>query len=102
MAKYLLLKHYRGAPASVNDVPMNQWTPEEISAHVPDVCGADRADQKFTFEPLTGAAGGYRVRSVPGKAYCIGVYGEHRDAGAQLIQAGCSSSLAQTFTVEQR
>ena len=31
----LLLKHYRGAPASVNDVPMDQWTPEEISAHVP-------------------------------------------------------------------
>jgi len=22
MAKYLLLKHYRGAPAPVNDVPM--------------------------------------------------------------------------------
>jgi hypothetical protein len=34
MAKYLLLKHYRGAPASVNDVPMDQWTPEEITAHV--------------------------------------------------------------------
>ena len=34
MAKYLLLKHYRGAPASANDVPMDQWTPEEISAHV--------------------------------------------------------------------
>ncbi|MGX1563104.1 YciI family protein [Streptomyces sp. NPDC055506] len=34
MAKYLLLKHYRGAPASVNDVPMDQWSPEEISAHV--------------------------------------------------------------------
>ena len=34
MAKYLLLKHYRGAPASVNDVPMDQWTPEEIAAHV--------------------------------------------------------------------
>ena len=34
MAKYLLLKHYRGAPASGNDVPMDQWTPEEISAHV--------------------------------------------------------------------
>ncbi len=34
MAKYLLLKHYRGAPAPVNDVPMDQWTPEEISAHV--------------------------------------------------------------------
>ncbi|HEY4020775.1 MAG TPA: YciI family protein [Pseudonocardiaceae bacterium] len=34
MAKYLLLKHYRGAPASINDVPMDQWTPEEISAHL--------------------------------------------------------------------
>ena len=34
MAKYLLLKHYRGAPAPVNDVAMDQWTPEEISAHV--------------------------------------------------------------------
>ncbi|MCR6485470.1 YciI family protein [Amycolatopsis sp. OK19-0408] len=34
MAKYLLLKHYRGGPAAVNDVPMEKWTPEEISAHV--------------------------------------------------------------------
>ena len=34
MAKYLLLKHYRGAPAAVNDVPFDQWTPEEFDAHV--------------------------------------------------------------------
>src|SRR5205814_5350988 len=34
MAKYLLLKHYRGAPAPVNNVPMDQWTPEEVDAHV--------------------------------------------------------------------
>ena len=34
MAKYLMLKHYRGAPSAVNDVPMDRWTPEEISAHV--------------------------------------------------------------------
>ncbi len=34
MAKYLLLKHYRGGPAAVNDVPMDQWTPEEVDAHV--------------------------------------------------------------------
>jgi hypothetical protein len=34
MAKYLLLKHYRGAPAAVNDVPMDQWRPEEITAHI--------------------------------------------------------------------
>ena len=34
MAKYLLLKHYRGAPAPVNDVPMDQWTPDEVEAHI--------------------------------------------------------------------
>ena len=34
MARYLLLKHYRGAPAPVNAVPMAQWTPEEIAAHM--------------------------------------------------------------------
>lgn len=32
--KYLMLKHYRGAPASVNDVPMEEWTPAEVTAHV--------------------------------------------------------------------
>ena len=34
MAKYLLLKHYRGAPEAVNCVPMDQWTPEEVSDHI--------------------------------------------------------------------
>ena len=34
MTKYLLLKHYRGAPTAVNDAPMDQWTPAEISAHL--------------------------------------------------------------------
>ena len=34
MAKYLLLKHYRGAPASVNNVPMDRWTPDEVEAHI--------------------------------------------------------------------
>ena len=34
MAKYLLLKHYRGAPEAVNSVPMDQWTPQEIDDHV--------------------------------------------------------------------
>ena len=33
MAKYLLLKHYRGAPTPVNDVPMDRWTPDEVEAH---------------------------------------------------------------------
>jgi hypothetical protein len=34
MAKYLLLKHYRGAPDPINNVPMDQWSQDEISAHV--------------------------------------------------------------------
>ncbi|HJC60439.1 MAG TPA: hypothetical protein H9755_08950 [Candidatus Dietzia intestinigallinarum] len=34
MAKYMLIKHYRGAPPPVNDVPMDQWSPEEVTAHV--------------------------------------------------------------------
>ncbi|KIQ65369.1 DGPF domain protein [Kitasatospora griseola] len=34
MAKYLLLKHYRGNPQAVNCVPMDQWTPEEVTAHI--------------------------------------------------------------------
>jgi len=32
--KYLLLKHYRGAPAPVNDVSMDKWTPDEADAHM--------------------------------------------------------------------
>ena len=34
MPKYLILKHYRGTPATVNDVPMDRWAPEEIDAHM--------------------------------------------------------------------
>ncbi|HSY16354.1 MAG TPA: hypothetical protein VK816_10225 [Jatrophihabitantaceae bacterium] len=35
MAKYLLLKHYRGSPAPVVDFdPLDRWTPAEIAAHV--------------------------------------------------------------------
>jgi len=33
--KYLLLKHYRGGPEPASDwAPMDQWTPEEVDAHV--------------------------------------------------------------------
>lgn len=32
--KYIMLKHYRGAPDPQNNVPMDQWTPEEVDAHV--------------------------------------------------------------------
>jgi len=34
--KYLLLKHYRGGPTPMPSctAPMDQWTPEAISAHI--------------------------------------------------------------------
>jgi hypothetical protein len=34
MAKYLMLKHYRGGRPPVNDAPMDQLTQEEWTAHV--------------------------------------------------------------------
>ncbi|HWM75793.1 MAG TPA: YciI family protein [Nocardioides sp.] len=35
MAKYLLLKHYRGGPAPYEGfAPMDQWTPDEVDAHM--------------------------------------------------------------------
>jgi hypothetical protein len=35
MAKYLLLKHYRGGPTPVVDFgPLDQWTPAEVQAHM--------------------------------------------------------------------
>jgi hypothetical protein len=32
--KYLLLKHYRGAPTPENFVTMDQWTPDEVTNHI--------------------------------------------------------------------
>lgn len=61
MAKYLLLKHYRGAPAAVNDVPMDRWTPEEISAHMQYMQDfADRLEK--TGEFIEGSALAPRAR----------------------------------------
>jgi len=35
MAKYLLLKHYRGGPTPVMDWPLlDQWAPDEVDAHM--------------------------------------------------------------------
>ena len=36
MAKYLLLKHYRGGPTPHPEfsAPMDRWTPEEVDAHM--------------------------------------------------------------------
>ena len=34
MAKYLMLKHYRGAPAALHNIMMDQWSAAEFEAHV--------------------------------------------------------------------
>jgi hypothetical protein len=34
MAKYLLLKHYRGALEPLDCEPMDRWEPDEVSAHI--------------------------------------------------------------------
>jgi hypothetical protein len=34
MPKYLILKHYSGGPAEPDFPPMDQWTPDEITAHM--------------------------------------------------------------------
>jgi hypothetical protein len=55
MAKYLLLKHYRGAPEPVNNVPMDRWAPEEITDHIQFI--RDFADRlKGTGEYVDGQA----------------------------------------------
>ena len=65
MAKYLLLKHYRGAPAPVNDVPMDQWAPEEVEAHLRFMSDfADRLERTGEFvDSQALAPGGVWVRS---------------------------------------
>lgn len=34
MAKYLMLKHYKMDPAHMQYTPMDQWSPEEVNAHI--------------------------------------------------------------------
>lgn len=53
MAKYLLLKHYRGAPTPPNDVPPERWAPGEWDAHVEymgDFAAKLQRSGEFVFE----------------------------------------------------
>ena len=62
MAKYLLLKHYHGAPKGVNDVPMDRWSPSEIEAHIQYM--QDFADRLRECSAAVVAAGGPDVARV--------------------------------------
>lgn len=91
MAKYLLLKHYRGAPAPPNDVPPEQWAPGEWDAHVAYMRGfvakLERSGEFVAEQALT--ADGLWVRSDgPGKPPVTdGPFAETKDliAGFMII-----------------
>lgn len=59
-----------------------------------DYCDENRPEQRFTLEP---ASGGYRLRSVPGAASCIGVLDGRMGSGVQLIQNPCDGQASQLF-----
>lgn len=50
MAKYLLLKHYRGGPKPLFDLMIDKWEPAEITAHVQYMSDfADRLRERGEF-----------------------------------------------------
>ena len=67
MAKYLLLKHYRGGPRATHDVPMEQSTPEETSAHMQYMCDfaarLEGTGELVDSQALSPEAGSWRKRS---------------------------------------
>lgn len=65
-------------------------------------CEAERADQLFTLEAVTSPVGGYRLRSVAGRRFCVGVLDGSRRSGVQLIQTTCGGGADQVFTLERR
>ncbi|MFC4046915.1 tetratricopeptide repeat protein [Dactylosporangium siamense] len=60
------------------------------------------ADQRFTLEPVTTPAAGYRLRSVAGSKFCIGVLEQKQERGVQIMQDTCRGSKAEVFTLERR
>jgi len=72
MAKYLLLKHYRSSsiPTDRPFAPMDQWTPEEIDAHVAymnDFADKLRQTGEFVDEQALSAEGTFVRYDGPGR-----------------------------------
>ncbi|WP_250034788.1 YciI family protein [Paractinoplanes maris] len=90
MAKYLLLKHYRGAPAAINDVPMDQWTPEEVTAHLQymrDFADRLQATGEFVDEQALAPRGTFVRMDSAGQPETDGPFAETKDliAGWMVI-----------------
>jgi hypothetical protein len=67
----------------------------------PQPCN-DKPDQRFTFEPVTSPVAGYRLRSVAGSQFCIGVLEAKRQSGVQIMQDTCTGGAHEVFTLEPR
>ncbi|MBN6035493.1 RICIN domain-containing protein [Amycolatopsis sp. 195334CR] len=60
-------------------------------------CENGRPDQTFTLEPVDG---GYRMHSVAGARWCIGVMAARTDPGVQLMQGECTGGREQVFQTD--
>lgn len=91
MAKYLLLKHYRGAPAPPNDLPADQWAPGEWDAHVrymADFADKLRSTGEFVTDHALTAEGMWVRADGPGRPPVTdGPFAETKDliAGFMII-----------------
>jgi hypothetical protein len=91
MAKYLLLKHYRGAPAAVNNIPMDQWAPDEVEAHIKfmnDFAAKLERDGEFVDAQALSSEGAWVRSDGDGRAAVVdGPFAETKDliAGWMVI-----------------
>ncbi len=67
----------------------------------PQTCN-DKPDQRFTFEPVTDPVAGYRLRSVAGSRFCIGVLEGKTQKGVQIMQDNCKGDASEVFKLERR
>lgn len=67
----------------------------------PQTCNG-KPDQRFIFEQVTSPVPGYRLRSVAGSQFCIGVLQAKRESGVQIMQDTCKGGAHEVFTLERR
>ena len=65
-------------------------------------CEPGRPDQEFTLERVTTPVAGFRLRSVAGKRWCIGLFQGRTEPGTQLIQDRCDGGKHQVFVLPGR
>jgi hypothetical protein len=112
MAKYLLLKHYRG-PKTSEYVPADQWTPKEWDAHVQymrDFATRLKSTGEFVDEQALSPEGTFVRYDGPGRPPVTdGPFAETKDliAGWMLITVGvrvrssASSTVCHSVMVEE-